>query len=311
MKGIMVPLLVICMTGMVIAQQPQNNSDQFGNLNRNPAQPRSVMQESSVNSSRDPASVNQLGPLELVLNDQLIADFRIKGQLSAPIEPQQYVNEIVLMHESSAMPQNVTGRMQPVAKQGDVLRFELDDYDLESLKRQGFRYTFDQFERGRYSQVQFDFRSSDTQSTGSNSAFAGNSSQFGGSGSNQSSTYLPPPSPDYSRPYDPNFMGPTRPNSPQSASNDIYNQPNGQTTWGPEPTSGNQISNQFVNSPNGFQSTRQTDTTASSSGSNSFTTNSTYQPQRQFNDSYNPPSNQFATGGGYQNSSRATRPATA
>ncbi len=302
MKGIMVPLLVICMTGMVIGQQPQNNSDQFGNQNRSPAQSRSVMEDSSTNSSRNPASVNQLGPLELVLNDQLIADFRSKGQLSAPIEPQQFVNEIVLMHDSVATAKTATGSMIPVAKQGDVLRFELDDYDLESLKQQGLRYSFDQFERGRYSQVQFDYRSSGARSGGLGSGSAVNSTAFGERMSGQQSAYLPPPSPDYSRPYDPNFMGPTLSNLSNTTTGDSFANPsNRQTSWGPQPNSGNQLSNQFDNSPTVFPANRRNDLAGSSSGNNSFNSNTpaTYQPQRQFNNSFGQANNQLASSGNY------------
>ena len=287
MKGIMVPLLMIFLTGTVFFQQPQRTLAQNGTVNRNPAQPRSVMDNSAATPQGNPASVNQLGPLELVLNDQLIRDFRTKGQLSAPIKPQQFVNEILLLHENAASSQNVTKSIQPIAKQGEVLRFELTDFDLESIKRQGFRYTFDQFERGRYSQVQFDYRATTGQSSGIGS---GVSRQFG----NQlgQSAYLPTPSPDYSRPYDPSFMGPTRTTS--VAQNEYDNSSSNVNTWGRETNSENQFSNQFGNPQPGFQSTRRNQLAGSTIGNNTFDgPTSTYQPRRRSGDSFSQSSNQF------------------
>ncbi len=99
MKGIMVPLLTLWMTGMVIGQQPRN-TDQFGNPNSG----QSVLSNygaGSQDNRNDPALYNQIGPLDLVLDDNLIADFRRIGQITADIEPRDKVNGIIFKFDGN------------------------------------------------------------------------------------------------------------------------------------------------------------------------------------------------------------------
>ncbi len=207
MKGIMVSLLTLCMTGMVMGQQPRNSANQFGNSFGNPdvsGQARSVLNGNSSSGSSpatNPNSASQSGPLEMVLTDRLIEDFRTKGQLSAMIQPRQYVNEIIFLHENNSKLANVSGKMIPISKGDETLRFELDEFDLRRIKQQGLKYSFDPFEQGRYKQVVVDYRASNSptakspfQNTSSgNTTFGAN--QLGGS--QPPSSYLPPPAPDY------------------------------------------------------------------------------------------------------------------
>jgi len=230
-------------------------------------------------STPDPA--RRFGPLEMVLNDELIASFKRQGQLSAMVEPREFVNEILFLYEGNDNQQNnqgrrnstgtnITGVMTPVAKLGSTLAFELDDFDIDTIKIGGLKYTFDQNERGRFESVRVDYKRPSATSGSSNAA---NNSNFGSGRTDsnlvdnrQPNRFLPVPAPEFSMPGERNFMGPTmqpiQRNPPQqnfnpsNPSRDLFtqettqrNQTASRPAWEPSPTQGTQFNNQFDNRP--------------------------------------------------------------
>ena len=132
MKGMMVTLLVLLMTGMVVGQQATNPAD----------------------------SNQKIGRFLLDMTDEWIDNLVHEGSLRAPIQPSA-VNKIATVEIHYA--NSPSGNLDPVqitqvpSTETRALHFELSDADLNNLKGRGLRYTLREADRGKYDVVVIDY----------------------------------------------------------------------------------------------------------------------------------------------------------
>ena len=168
MKGIMVPLLVLGMTGIVIGQQP-NSSNQFGG-NSLIAPPPNGGQDSFGPPQARSVIENQLAPFELEVSQNDIAGIKNdeEGFLQSRIEPidpntgkplpSSVVNGISLVFAGNNSATLPTARFasdpQTQTFQGKkILAFGITDQDISNLQTRKLVYDFDFTERGKYDEV--------------------------------------------------------------------------------------------------------------------------------------------------------------
>ena len=133
MKGMMVPLLVVMLTGMVNGRQIQ-----------------------AQESSGDSGGV-KIGRYVLDMTDQWIDSLKENGLLQAPIKPEQrdHISEIVIRYDDDTgladlIPAQIT---QVPSGFDNKIQFVLTDGDIEIMKNRGLRYSIRAEDRGKYDTV--------------------------------------------------------------------------------------------------------------------------------------------------------------
>ena len=149
MKGIMVSLLVLSMTGIVVGQQ----SNQFGTF--------------GPNQKGDPTvdAKHPLLPMELTINSETIEGLRKGfGPISAKFRdlagkplPKDSVTGVTLIHESNAG-KAIENKLLPVNNTNDgILHFRVTDKDLDDLQNLRLSYNISPDQRGSYNEVVIEY----------------------------------------------------------------------------------------------------------------------------------------------------------
>ena len=259
MKGIMVPLLVVWMTGIVIGQQPEA-FNQFGSSSFSaPPQNNLPGQDQFSLPPVQPMGVaeSQLAPFELDVSQKDIMGIKYdEGFLQSRIEPidpktgkplpRSVVNGISLVFSglnSSTLPSvNFSSEPKNHVVQGkNILAFGITDADINNLQTRKLDYRFKFTERGKYDEVvifyapptspKTNFGPTPDDSVNSNPAFGSrNNGAF-------NTPLIPLPAPEH-LPGDANFMGPVLPSGIQppmagGSGTQIARRDNSGTNWAP------------------------------------------------------------------------------
>jgi hypothetical protein len=156
MKGMMVTLLMLGLTGTVNARQFQNNDLPFRDLN--PARPAPEQDAFPVSGKEQMG--DQLPPqflqLALPFDPEVIQHLRKNGVETASIDRPRETGEVIFgfakpLADAKNSPnyQNI----KPVAAENGALIFELTESDLEAVETSTLRYRFAPSEIGRYSSI--------------------------------------------------------------------------------------------------------------------------------------------------------------
>ncbi len=165
MKGLIAPLLVTMMTGMVFCQQPQ--SDSFGSGN-----------QAESNQTR------LLGRYLLIMNRDLVKGLKSQGYLQAeiPLAKRNTIDHIVF-HANVHNGDNKTLSPKPIMQQTmsgktDRLEFVLNDDLIQLMRKDGLQYIIEPSEIGKYKEVLviYDNPKSPTKLNGGNDSVAQNPS---------------------------------------------------------------------------------------------------------------------------------------
>lgn len=234
MKGIMVPLLIFWMTGIVIGQQA-DSSNQFGINSANSSPQTNLPGRNQFNptlAQPNSAPDSQLAPFELEVSQKDIMGIKYddEGFLQARIEPidpqtgkplpRSVVNGISLIfngNDSNTTPSmSFSSEPQSHSVQGkNVLAFGITDQDISNLQsRKKLVYGFEFTQRGKFDEVVI-FYVPPTTTTPTTRPMPDDAPisnvAFGQRNNNASNVpFIPLPSPDY-EPGETNFMGPVHP----------------------------------------------------------------------------------------------------
>ena len=163
MKGIMVPLLMVMMTGIVVGQQQDSNS--FRSTVYRPS-PQNGGQGSTDFSSQ--LNKSDIKPFDFAINDEKIRGIRGGGDLIAKIDPKDQDNKplplrvvsgITLVHNNNQNANPPIRKMIGKDAGNGRLLIELDEWALADLKNNKLVYEIPAADRGRYNQVTFSYRS--------------------------------------------------------------------------------------------------------------------------------------------------------
>lgn len=231
MKGIMVPLLMLLMTGIVVGQQTDSNS-----FRSTAYRPNAQSGTQGLGSFSPQANPSDVKPFDLSVSDEQIQGIRNGGELVSKIDPRDKLNKllpvgvisgITLVHEKNLTKQLPVKKMIGQDAGNGMIKFALDDWALKDLENSKLSFEFSTLDRGRFNQVAF---------------------YYGG--------FLPLPGPE-SLPGDVDFVGPVMPaRTPQVANNSGLGQWNPNATTPTNPAinhrglGGNQ--GQVGNQPNGW-----------------------------------------------------------
>ena len=239
MKGILVPLLMLWMTGTVAGQQA--NSNVFRSSVYRP-QSQSDTQGSSVSQPQSDAS--KIKPLDLSVSDEDIQGIRNGAELLSIIEPRDpntqqllplgVVSGITLIHKKNLNKQLPIRKMTGEVDGNGKIKFGLDNWALSDLENSRLSFVFPLADRGKYDRVAFYYKA--TTAVPGATPVAGSGSDFGsppdspGIGFGQTKqglSFLPPPGPE-ALPGDVDFVGPVMPSASPTIANN--NRPG---TWNP------------------------------------------------------------------------------
>lgn len=165
MKGIMVPLLIVLMTGSVIGQQ-SNPSNQFGGNSFPP--PPSAPANNGLPATSQSVADSQLAPFELEVTEKAIESIKIdeEGYLRSDIAPRDpstgkplprsVVNGVALVLRGTNSLRGVSFSSAPKTHQFEgknILAFGLTDSDIRNLRTSRLVYDFAADERGKYDSI--------------------------------------------------------------------------------------------------------------------------------------------------------------
>ena len=165
MNGMMVPLLILMMTGTVVGQH-FGDSSQF----RTQSSPTSHSTGNQGNFS--PAAKvqpSQLAPFELSVSNEDIQGLKRTGAvLSSKIEPRdpstgrilspEVINGISLVHKNNLNRELPEREIKAENAGNGLIRFGLNDHDLLNLQNNKLSFSFDAADRGRFNAVQFYYK---------------------------------------------------------------------------------------------------------------------------------------------------------
>lgn len=116
----------------------------------------------STGWSNSPSSL--MGPLELRMDDNIVAMLRRDGAMQAPIAAQDApnINQIIFGYQqpmSNYKNEGSFGLIEPIARSGGLLVFEFRESDLQKIRNSTLRYNLSREEIGRYQTVEILYRS--------------------------------------------------------------------------------------------------------------------------------------------------------
>lgn len=164
MKGLMVPLLMLVMTGTVVGQQTDSTSFRSTAYRQVPG---SSAQGSGDFSPR--TNPSDIKPFELTVTDEQIRGIRNGGGLLSKIEPRdqetgqllslRVINSITLVHEKNANRKLAERKMFGKNAGEGKIEIDLDDWALQDLENNKLVFDVPELDRGKFNQVAFYYKS--------------------------------------------------------------------------------------------------------------------------------------------------------
>lgn len=166
MKGIMVPLLMLWMTGIVVGQQADSNV--FQSTAYQPQQQNFGQGPGNLAPKIDP---NDVKPMNLLVSDEQISGIRNGSFLDSKINPVngdgillplEVVSGITLAHEDNQGASPDTRNMFGKNLGDGKLSIELDEWALADLKTKKLVFEIPEIDRGKYNAVMFHYKRPNT-----------------------------------------------------------------------------------------------------------------------------------------------------